>query len=124
MEALVCVGLVFLMMAIVMVGTFVGMWKVFEKAGQPGWAGIVPIYQTYVMVVDIAKMDVMWFILSIFVPFAGIVPMIEVAKKFGKDTLYGLGLAFLPFIFWPMLGFSAAEYQGRRRPVARREQEW
>jgi hypothetical protein len=91
-----------------------GMWKVFEKAGQPGWAAIVPIYNMYVLVVEIAKKDMVWFLLSIFVPFAAIIPMMDVAEKFGKDRMYGLGLYFLGFIFFPMLGFSDARYQGSR----------
>lgn len=90
-----------------------GQWKIFEKAGQPGWAAIIPIYNTWVLVVEVADRDALWFILSIFVPFAIVVPMIDVAENFGKGTGYGLGLAFLPFIFYPLLGFSDARYQGR-----------
>lgn len=92
----------------------VGAWKVFEKAGQPGWAAIVPIYSTYVFVVEIAKKDMVWFILSIFIPFAVIVPCMDAAEKFGKERAYGIGLALLPFVFFPMLGFSDARYQGGR----------
>jgi hypothetical protein len=91
-----------------------GMWKVFEKAGQPGWAAIVPIYNMYVLVVEIAKKDMVWFLLSIFIPFAAIVPMMDVAEKFGKERIYGLGLYFLGFIFFPMLGFGDAKYRGGR----------
>lgn len=89
-----------------------GQWKIFTKAGQPGWAAIIPIYNTWVLVVEVADRDALWFILSIFVPFAIVVPMIDVAEKFGKGTGYGLGLAFLPFIFYPLLGFSDAQYRG------------
>ena len=92
----------------------IGMWKVFEKAGQPGWASIVPIYNLYVLVVEIAKKDMVWFLLSLFIPFAAIIPMMDVAEKFGKERIYGLGLYFLGFIFFPMLGFSDARYQGGR----------
>ena len=91
-----------------------GMWKVFEKAGQPGWAAIVPIYNMYVLVVEIAKKDMVWFLLSVFIPFAAIIPMMDVAEKFGKDRMYGLGLYFLGPIFFPMLGFGDAKYQGGR----------
>jgi len=89
-----------------------GAWKVFTKAGQPGWAALVPIYSTYVFVVEIAKKDMMWFLLSLFVPFAIVVPCMDVAEKFGKERTYGIGLFLLPFIFFPMLGFSDAQYQG------------
>jgi len=92
------------------------MWKVFEKAGQPGWAAIVPIYNGYVLTCEIAKKDIVWFLVITFVPFVGLVAWIlvamEVGKKFGKEGGYGVGLALLPFIFFPMLGFSDAQYQG------------
>ncbi|ADB16056.1 conserved hypothetical protein [Pirellula staleyi DSM 6068] len=90
-----------------------GMWKVFEKAGQPGWAAIVPIYNTYVLVVEIAKMDIMWFVLLL-VPcvqyVAVFVIMIKVAKKYGQGDGFGIGMALLPFIFIPILGFGSARY--------------
>lgn len=92
-----------------------GMWKVFTKAGQPGWASIVPIYNVYVLTIEIAKKEILWFILWL-IPLVNIVPAIlipiELAKKFGKDTAYGLGLVFLPFIFYPMPGFGDAQYEG------------
>ncbi|MCE9568356.1 MAG: DUF5684 domain-containing protein [Planctomycetes bacterium] len=95
----------------------VGMWKVFVKAGQPGWASIVPIYNTYILVVEIAKKEMLWFILT-FIPFVNVVIFIlvcmEIAKKFGKEAGYGIGLALLPPIFFPMLGFSDARYQGSK----------
>ncbi len=101
-----------LVMLAIFVVVVAGAWKVFTKAGQPGWAAIVPIYSTYVFVVEIAKKDMVWFLLSLFIPFAIIVPCMDVAEKFGKERTYGLGLFFLPFIFFPMLGFSDAQYQG------------
>ncbi|MBA4189897.1 MAG: signal peptidase I [Planctomycetaceae bacterium] len=91
------------------------LWKVFEKAGQPGWAAIVPFYNLYILTCEIAKKEILWFILM-FIPLVNIVASvlvsIEVAKKFGKSELYGVGLAFLGFIFYPMLAFSDAKYQG------------
>jgi hypothetical protein len=91
-----------------------GAMKVFTKAGQPGIAAFIPIYNLYILVVEIAKKDMVWFLLSLFVPFAAIIPMMDVAEKFGKERTYGLGLYFLGFIFFPMLGFSDAQYEGGR----------
>ncbi|HEX4965220.1 MAG TPA: DUF5684 domain-containing protein [Thermoanaerobaculia bacterium] len=89
-----------------------GMWKVFEKAGHPGWAAIVPIYNAYILTL-IAGRDILWLIL-LFIPIVNIVAAVlislDVARKFGKDTLYGIGLAFLGFIFYPLLGFGDAQY--------------
>ena len=90
-----------------------GFWKVFEKAGQPGWAAIVPIYNVWVLV-QIAGRGPLWFVLF-FVPIisiiAAIVVSIDVAKNFGKSEGFGIGLALLGFIFYPILGFGDAQYQ-------------
>ena len=91
-----------------------GMWMTFAKAGRPGWAAIIPIYNIFVLT-EIARKEILWFILTL-VPCINIVAIIlisiDVAKNFGKGAGFGLGLAFLPFIFYPILGFSGARYQG------------
>lgn len=94
---------------------FAGFWKTFEKAGKPGWGSLVPIYNA-VLLLEIAGKPIWWFILF-FIPFVNLIVAIlvsiEVAKNFGKGTGFGLGLAFLGFIFYPILGFGDAKYQGR-----------
>jgi len=91
-----------------------GMWMTFAKAGRPGWAAIIPIYNIFVLT-EIARKEILWFILTL-VPCVNIIAIIminmDVAKNFGKGAGYGLGLTFLPFIFYPMLGFGSARYQG------------
>src|SRR6186713_3033622 len=91
-----------------------GMWKVFAKAGKPGWAAIIPIYNTVVLL-QIAGKPIWWIVL-LFVPIVNIViavmVMISVAKAFGKGTGFALGLLFLSPIFIPILGFSDAQYTG------------
>ena len=103
-----------LIMIPVAVFVIAGMWKVFTKAGQPGWASIVPIYNMIVML-EIAGKPLWWFVLML-IPFVNIVifiiVMIELAKNFGKGAGFGLGLAFLGFIFFPILGFGDARYKG------------
>jgi hypothetical protein len=98
---------------VVVVPMIAGMWKVFEKAGKPGWAAIIPFYNMFVLT-EVARKDILWFVLTL-VPCVNIVAMIiismDVAKNFGKDSAYGIGLALLPFIFFPLLGFSDAVYQ-------------
>lgn len=88
-------------------------WKVFTKAGKPGWACLIPIYNTYVMI-KISD-NPWWFLLLLMVPIVSIYPAfkipIDIAKEFGKGVGYGLGLALLPFIFFPMLAFGDATYQ-------------
>ncbi|MDB5339261.1 MAG: hypothetical protein JWN70_4880 [Planctomycetaceae bacterium] len=102
----------------IVVLVIVGLWKMFEKAGKPGWAAIVPIYNLVVLL-DIVGRPI-WWVLLYFIPCVNfiipIVVAIDLAKSFGKGTGYGLGVAFLPFIFIPMLGFGSARYVG---PVAK-----
>lgn len=97
----------------VIVIVIAGIWKAFEKAGKPGWAAIVPIYNVIVML-EIAKKPLWWIVLML-IPIVNIVIAIilniEIAQKFGKGAGFGLGLSFLGFIFWPILGFGDAQYQ-------------
>lgn len=101
--------LVWLALVIVIVA---GMWKMFEKAGKPGWACLVPIYNAFV-ILQIAGKPAWWFLLFL-IPVVNlvvaIIVMIEVARRFGKGPGFGLGLAFLGFIFIPILGFGDAQY--------------
>lgn len=102
-------------MVIVLVPFIAGMWKIFEKAGQPGWASLVPIYNFYVLCTEVNGREPL-FIIFFFLPIANIIApivmMIDTAKSFGKDTVYGLGLYFLSIIFVPMLGFGDDQYVG------------
>ena len=91
-----------------------GMWKVFTKAGKPGWASIIPIYNVVVLL-QIAGKPIWWIVL-LFIPIVNFViavmVMISLAKAFGKGTGFALGLLFLSPIFIPILGFSDAQYTG------------
>lgn len=92
---------------------FASMWKVFAKAGKPGWAIIVPIYNIIVML-EIAGKPLWWFLLML-IPLVNIVVafmvMIGIAEKFGKSAGFGVGLTLLGFIFFPILAFGDAEYR-------------
>lgn len=92
----------------------VGLWKLFAKAGKPGWAAIVPFYNMYCMYqISFGKG---WLFLFTFVPIANIVFAImlcfKLAKAFGKGTGFGFGLLFLGPIFMCILGFGDADYVG------------
>jgi hypothetical protein len=92
----------------------VALWFVLEKAGEPGWAAIVPIYN-YLMVIKIAGKP-WWFILIMLIPIVNIVIYIIIlnglSKSFGKDEAFTVGLFFLRFIFLPILGFGKSAYVG------------
>ena len=104
----ILIGLVLWLVAII------GTWKVFDKAGKPGWAAIIPIYQLIVWQ-EVTGRPVWWFIL-LCIPFVGFVMWfiisIDMAKSFGKDVGFGVGIALIPFILLPMLGFGSDQYQG------------
>jgi hypothetical protein len=111
------VGMVFgLCYLVVILLLIIGMWKVFVKAGKPGWAAIVPIYNIIVLL-EIAGKPLWWFILMLIPGVNFIVWLfvcIAIARNFGKGTGFAIGLWILPFIFFPALGFGDARYQ----PVA------
>jgi len=90
------------------------MWKVFEKAGQPGWAAIIPIYNLIVLI-QIAGKPI-WWILLYFIPIVslivGIIVLHNISVNFGKGVGFTLGLIFLSPIFFPILAWGDAEYRG------------
>ncbi|HYG80737.1 MAG TPA: DUF5684 domain-containing protein [Pyrinomonadaceae bacterium] len=108
---------VFLIVIPLTILVIAGIWKVFTKAGEPGWASIVPIYNVIVLL-RIADKP-WWWIFLLLIPLVNIVisilVSIEVANNFGKGAGFGLGLAFLGFIFYPILGFGSARYIGRQQ---------
>ena len=89
------------------------LWKIFVKAGEPGWAAIIPIYNFIVMVKIAGKP--LWWVVLMFIPFVnfivGILIITAMARNFGKGTGFALGMIFLPFIFYPMLAWGDATYQ-------------
>jgi hypothetical protein len=95
-------------------------WKIFAKAGKPGWASIVPIYN-YIVLLEIVGRPIWWIVLM-FVPIVNFVILfilcIDLAKSFGKGTGFGVGLIFLGFIFAPILAFGDATYRGPQAAAA------
>jgi hypothetical protein len=104
----------FLVMLCVVVLMVASIWKVFTKAGKPGWAAIIPIYNAIVLL-EIAGKPLWWFLLML-IPLVNIIiaiiVYIDLAKAFGKSAGFGIGLALLGFIFFPILGFGDARYLG------------
>ena len=91
-----------------------GWWKMFSKAGQPGWAAIVPIYNLIVYLRLTGRPE--WWIVFYLIPFANIVVhlivSIDAAKSFGQGTGFGVGLFLLAPVFVLILGFGSAQYVG------------
>jgi hypothetical protein len=107
-------GVFFLIAMACAVVVIVSLWKVFSKAGKPGWAILVPIYNIIVLLEIVGKP--LWWIVLMLIPFVnlvvGIIVVIELAKSFGKSAGFGIGLMFLGVIFYPILAFGAAQYLG------------
>jgi hypothetical protein len=90
-------------------------WRIFEKAGQPGWASIIPIYNVITLLRITGRSG--WWFLGFCVPFLNLFVVIrlvfELAGAFGRGVGFGFGLLFLSPIFLPVLAFSDARYIGR-----------
>ena len=109
-------------MLILIIITIISLWKIFEKAGVEGWKALIPIYNMWVLAEIVGKPG--WLgilpIILMFIPFIGNFLALIIlfylyyllAKSFGKGPLFALGLTFLGFIFFPILAFSDAQYQG------------
>lgn len=98
----------------VVVLVIASVWKVFAKAGEPGWAAIIPIYNVIVFL-KIAGRP-WWWVFLLLIPLVniivGIIASLDVAKAFGKGAGFGVGLALLGVIFYPILAFGEAKYVG------------
>ena len=105
-------GIVAVIYFAILILLIVSVWKVFTKAGQPGWAAIIPIYNMVVLLKIVGKP--VWWIIGFLIPIVNIVVAILVAvalaKAFGKGTGFAIGLVLLGFVFFPILAFSDAKY--------------
>lgn len=105
-------NLLFQILILFLIITVESQWKIFKKAGKAGWASIVPIYNIVVLLEIVKKPT--WWLIMLLIPYVNIIFYIWVAnllsKRFNKDEGFTIGLIFLPFIFYPLLGMSKAEY--------------
>jgi len=101
--------IIFLLFTIWMVIT---MWKIFKKADLPGWGSLIPIYNLILIIRMASKPD--WWIFLFFIPFINLVAFVvvnvDLAKNFGKDIGFAIGMIYLSFIFFPILAFGEAEF--------------
>ena len=94
-------------------------WRVYTKAGKPGWAAIIPIYNTLVLLQIVGRP--WWWIFLYLIPLVniviGIIVYNDLSKSFGHGGWFTVGLVVLPLIFWPILAFDESRYVG---PAVRR----
>jgi Family of unknown function (DUF5684) len=108
-------GMMLLVCLAIAVIFIIGMWKTFTKAGQPGWACIIPFYNMYILLKIAGRPG--WWLLLFFIPFVNfviaIIVAIDVAKSFGQSALFGVLLLFLlSGIGYLVLGFGDYRYVG------------
>lgn len=108
-------GLAIIIYLAIIVLMIVSMWKIYEKAGKPGWACIIPIYNIIVLLEIVGK-PWWWLLLMLFLPGIGIIWVIWtinlLSKSFGKNEGFTVGLILLAIIFFPILGLGEAQYTG------------
>jgi hypothetical protein len=104
-------GLVYLAVIALVIAS---MWVIFTKAGQPGWAALVPIYNVIVLLQIVGRP--VWWVVLMLIPCVGIVVsvlvILDLAKSFGQSVGFAIGMLLLPFVFMPMLAFGDARYRG------------
>jgi len=112
LSVLILLTVVFSLAGIVLM--LVSYWKIYTKAGKPGWACLIPIYNIIVLLEIVGKP--WWWLLLMIIPFVNIVFAIWIinllSKSFGHGTGFTLGLIFLSIIFMPILGLGSSKYLG------------
>ncbi|HRO75694.1 MAG TPA: DUF5684 domain-containing protein [Crocinitomicaceae bacterium] len=107
------IGILVVYLAII-VFMIAAQWKIFAKAGKPGWACLVPIYNIIVLLEIVGKPT--WWIILMLIPLVNFIVLIivmhQTSLSFGKDTGFTIGMILLPFVFFPILGFGSAQYVG------------
>lgn len=111
-DLILILGAYFIFVLALVIFMVICMWKIYSKAGKPGWAALVPIYN-YVVMLEIIKKPVWWIILML-IPIVNfviiIIIMVELAKAYGKDGGFAAGLILLPIVFFPILAFGDSKY--------------
>ena len=128
-SALIVMSIFILVIAILVI---VAMWKIFQKAGEPGWKAIIPFYNSYTMYKIVWDTKFFWInfglgvltgIINLLPPLAFIGYIVSIAtfvievmllnklaKSFGHGTGFTIGLIFLPYVFFLILGFGSDEF--------------
>lgn len=119
-------GVIILAVAILIIASN---WKIFKKSGEEGWKAIIPYYNTWTLC-NIVGINPNWVFVILGCTLVSMIPVVSIvgvvasiyfqvlisvslAKSFGKDSGFGIGLLLLPVIFYPILGFGKAQYVGK-----------
>lgn len=93
---------------------FIGLWKAFQKMGYKGYEALIEGHNE-VILLEKAGMP-MWYFFLMLIPVCNIIFAIkrgiELAKKFGKSTAFGVvAIGLFPFVGWPIIGLGNAKYK-------------
>ena len=98
----------------VFIAVIAGLWKIYEKAGKPGWAAIIPIYGQWIWIQICGRP--WWWLLLFLIPIVNfviaIILCIDLVKKFGQPGWHAVLMIFLGFVYIPWLGFGPATFRG------------
>jgi hypothetical protein len=107
-------GIIAIVYVVILVFEIAALWKVFTKAGEPGWWAIIPIANIVILLKVVGRP--WWWVILWLIPIVNIIiaifVVIDFAKSYGKSGGFAVGLFFLGFIFVPILGFGPARYLG------------
>jgi len=107
-------GVLLIPMIVLWVIMVIANWKIYTKAGKPGWAAIIPIYNVIVLLEIVGKP--VWWIILFLIPCVNIIFAVWtvnlLSKSFGQSEGFTVGLLLLSFIFYPLLAFGNYQYQG------------
>jgi hypothetical protein len=96
-----------------LVVTVISLWFIFKKVGKPGWVSIIPLYNLYVLVRVVGSS--WWVFILLLVPYIGVLVFvfisIELAKCFGRGTLFGIGIGLMTIFFLPIVAFDKSSYE-------------
>lgn len=95
------------------------MWRVFQKMGREGWEGVIPGYNLYIIFQELYGDG--WRCLMLLIPFYNIYLAfrynVDLARRFHKEDIFGLGMMLLGWLFYGILGFGSAVYGDGSRAV-------
>lgn len=120
------ISIVFLIITFIII--VISYWKLFEKASEEGWKALIPVYNVYticqlvgintywllivISAVLLLKTPFLSFISALAIIYFNILISVSIAKSYGKEASYALGLLIFPAVFYPILSFGKAEYIG------------
>lgn len=113
-------AVIIIVSAVLALAHLIGFWKSLDKGGESGVWALLFIVSCFWPLAYLPMTKLVgrpqWWVVLMYIPIVNIVILIilsiDIAKSYGRSAAYGVGLALLPFIFWPMLGFGSATYQG------------